>query len=145
MKDARTELMSDQAFTVQAVSENSIKLAAVSQAQGLVRKTAKIFVKVAAAGLDSGGYFEWVVDDTAALAGTPTQIAVTKTYTAAQLFKGKVVQLDLPPIELIETAGDAAAYIGLRFTPVSEAATALTCNAYVDEGPESEVVKTDLT
>lgn len=141
MKDARTKLMSDQALTTQAVSENSIKLAAVSQWQGLVQKTAKIFVSVAAGGMASGAYFEWVIDDTAALAGTPTPIGRTKTYTAAQLFAGAVVQFDLPIDELIETAGDTDAYIGLRFTPVSQAATGLTVNAYVDaDGPESVVV-----
>ena len=126
-------IMTDQAFTTAAVSENTMNLGAADKNMGNAVIYAHVTVKVAAGGLDSGGRIHVV--DSAAAALTADRALATFTSTTCSddgvipvgdLTAGTHLICALPPgIKLKQ-------YLGFAVVPVNEAATGLKLDGWFD-------------
>lgn len=134
-----------QAFTVQAICENQIKLGkgakAVKKLIGMAGMLVKCWVKTDFTDLSSGVRLEIVVDTAIGFGVDPEVVGDSGILSLAELNAGKPIQIRINPTELGDrlTLLDADVFLTMRFSPVSQAAGAGNMIVQFDDTPESIV------
>ena len=129
IRDLKHILAAAQAWTVDAISENDINLAAISKELGLGRPLYVHFLSTVAAGGAASGLRLAIVDDSVTIAKATSRIIIqTGILTVAQVPINRHICLPLPP-------GKLQQYLGARVIPVSEAITGLKFNVWIDDVP----------